>query len=98
MPSPARTDRMSLKRSKMVSFRLSPAEYSRFRQVCAANGLRNISDLARAAMTMVASQELEIDPLSEQVREIRMQVQSINMELERISTAMEARKVARAAV
>lgn len=87
---------MSLKRSKMVSFRLSPAEYSQFRQVCAANGLRNISDLARAAMTMVASQDLEIDPLCDQVREIRMQVQSLTMQLDRISMAVEARRAARA--
>ena len=87
---------MSLKRSKMVSFRLSPAEYSRFRQVCAAKGVRSISDLARVAMTMVASQEGEIDPLCDQVREIRMQVQSISLELDRISDVVEARKAARA--
>jgi uncharacterized coiled-coil protein SlyX len=87
---------MSLKRSKMVSFRLSPAEYTRFRQVCAAKGVRSISDLARVAMTMVASQEVEIDPLSDQVQEIRMQVQSISLELDRISNVVEARKAARA--
>jgi uncharacterized coiled-coil protein SlyX len=47
-------------------------------------------------MTMVASQEVEIDPLSDQVREIRMQVQSISLELDRISNVVEARKAARA--
>ncbi len=87
---------MSLKRSKMVSFRLSPAEYTRFRQVCVAKGVRSISDLARVAMTMVASQEVEIDPLSDQIQEIRMQVQSISLELERISNVVDARKAARA--
>ena len=87
---------MPLKKSKMVSFRLSPAEYTRFRQVCAAKGVRSISDLARVAMTMVASQEGEIDPLCDQVREIRMQVQSISLELDRISDVVEARKAARA--
>ena len=82
----------------MVSFRLSPAEYSRFRRICEVKGVRSVSDLARAAMTMVAAEDIEIDPLSEQVGEIRMQVQSISMELDRISMAMEARKAARAAV
>lgn len=89
---------MSLKRSKMVSFRLSPAEYSRFRQICVAKGVRSISDLARVAMTRVASEEVEIDPLSDQVKEIRMQVQSISLELDRLSLAVETRKAEKAAV
>ena len=87
---------MSLKRSKMVSFRLSPEEYTKFRQVCAAKGVRSISDLARVAMMMVASQGVEIDPLCDQVREIRMQVQTISTQLDRISNVVEARKAARA--
>jgi len=87
---------MSLKRSKMVSFRLSPAEYTRFTQVCAAHGLRNISDLARTAMSMVASQQMGVDPLFEQVRDIRLQVQSISGELDRISLQLEARRGKRA--
>jgi uncharacterized coiled-coil protein SlyX len=49
-------------------------------------------------MTMVASQEVEIDPLSDQVREIRTQVQSLSLELDRISLVVEARKAAKAAV
>jgi hypothetical protein len=83
---------MSLKRSKMVSFRLSPEEYSRFREVCAVKGIRSISDLARVAMMTIASQEIEIDPLCDQVRDIRQQVQSISMELDRIEQAVESRK------
>jgi hypothetical protein len=47
-------------------------------------------------MTMVASEEVEIDPLCDQVHEIRMQVQSLTLELDRISNAVEARKAARA--
>ena len=87
---------MSLKRSKMVSFRLSPEEYTRFREVCALKGIRSISDLARVAMTVIASQETEIDPLSDQVRDIRKQVQSISMELDRISHVVASRKSANA--
>src|SRR5580704_12369903 len=95
-PSEGRTDRMSLKRSKMVSFRLSPEEYTRFREVCTQKGVRSISDLARVAMTIIASKEVEIDPLSDQVRDIRKQVQTISIELDRISDVVEARKAARA--
>ena len=80
----------------MVSFRLSPEEYTRFREVCAMKGIRSISGLARVAMMMIAAQEIEIDPLSDQVRDIRRQVQSISLELDRISHAVESRKVARA--
>jgi hypothetical protein len=87
---------MSLKRSKMVSFRLSPEEYIRFREVCAKKGVRSISDLARVAMTIIASEEVEIDPLSDQVRDIRRQVQSLSIELDRISDVVESRKAARA--
>jgi hypothetical protein len=83
---------MSLKRSKMVSFRLSPEEYTRFREVCAVKGIRSISDLARVAMTVISTQEVDIDPLSDQVRDIRKQVQSISLELDRISQAVESRK------
>jgi hypothetical protein len=87
---------MSLKRSKMVSFRLSPEEYTRFREVCTKKGVRSISDLARVAMTIIASEEVEIDPLSDQVRDIRRQVQSLSIELDRISDVVESRKAARA--
>jgi hypothetical protein len=87
---------MSLKRSKMVSFRLSPEEYTRLREVCAVKGVRSISDLARVAMTVIASEKVEIDPLSDQVRDIRRQVQSLSMELDRISEVVDARKAARA--
>ena len=87
---------MSLNRSKMVSFRLSPEEYSRFRDICQKKGLRSISDLARIAMMMVASKELEVDPLSDHVRDIRRQVQTLSSELERISTVVESRKAASA--
>jgi hypothetical protein len=85
--------RMSLKRSKMVSFRLSPEEYSRLGEICVRKGLKSISDLARVAMTVIASDEVKIDPLSDQVRDIRRQVQLISMEVDRISAVLESRKV-----
>jgi hypothetical protein len=85
---------MSLKRTKMVSFRLSQEEYARFLEVCAVKGIRSISDLARVAMITIASQEVEIDPLSDQVWDIRRQVQSLSLELDRISNMVEARKAA----
>ena len=37
-------------RTRMVSFRLTTEEYERFRQLCLARGLRNVSELVRAAV------------------------------------------------
>ena len=81
----------------MVSFRLSPAEYTRLAKVCEQKGVRSISGLARVAMSKLAAQDIvELDPLWEQVREIRTQVQSLSQELDRVSRALEARDAARA--
>lgn len=38
------------KRTRMVSIRLSDAEFRKLREVCATTGARSISDLARDAM------------------------------------------------
>jgi Arc/MetJ-type ribon-helix-helix transcriptional regulator len=39
-------------RSKMISFRLSEAEYDRFRELCHARGIRSVSELVRAAVNV----------------------------------------------
>ncbi len=40
-------------RSRMVSFRLTEEEYERFRRVCMSRGLRNVSELVRAAVSQM---------------------------------------------
>jgi hypothetical protein len=43
------------RRSKMISFRLSEQEYQSLLELCAADGVRSLSDLARDAMHRVLS-------------------------------------------
>ena len=78
----------------MVSFRLSPREYQRFQSLCAAHGVRSISDLARTGLYRLISGENQIDPLYFEVGDLRHQVQLISGELERLSGVLNARKSA----
>jgi len=83
---------LALRKSKMVSFRLSPEEYRRIREMCAAQGMRSVSDLARTAMLKLVASENHTDPLTYEVRDLRDQIRSISQALERISHEVEERK------
>ena len=83
---------LALRKSKMLSFRLSLEEYQRFRALCDSQGVRSLSDLARMAMQKLIAAESNADPLSLEVQDLRTQVQSISQELERLSEAVEARR------
>lgn len=39
----------------MISFRLTDEEYFRFRQLCLSRGLRNVSELVRAAVNHITT-------------------------------------------
>jgi Tfp pilus assembly PilM family ATPase len=79
-------------RSKMVSFRLSPEEYQRFRNLCAAHGARSISELARTALNRLNAGTHQADPLSYEIGDLRRRVQSISEEVDRLSGVLGARK------
>ena len=40
----------------MISFRLTADEYERFRELCYMNGIRSVSEMARAAIKMMFAQ------------------------------------------
>ena len=42
-------------RSRMISFRLTDEEYFRFRHLCLSRGLRNVSELVRAAVNHITT-------------------------------------------
>ncbi len=42
----------------MVSFRLTEEEYDRFRRLCMSRGMRNVSELVRAAVTQMMNESL----------------------------------------
>ena len=78
-----------VRRSKMISFRLSPAEYRTLHDACLAQGMPSISDLARSAIRKLMVNEATPRALSEEVRQLRDQVKVISLELERVSRRVE---------
>ena len=43
-------------RSRMVSFRLTAEEYEKFRELCFTQGIRSVSEMARAGLNMLLQQ------------------------------------------
>ena len=81
-------------KSKMVSFRLPHAEYLRLQQSCTAVGVRNISELARAAMQhLVESPDPDRATLHTQVAALRSKMNALSTELDRIARQIGPPKV-----
>lgn len=80
---------VSFRKCKMISFRLTPAEYERFQEMCATHGSRSISDLARTAVQKLIASADQADPLAYEVGDLRKQVQSLSLALDRISQRMD---------
>lgn len=77
------------RKSKMVSFRLSPEEYYQFRSACSDHGVRSVSELARAAMQSLIDAKGATLPLYLQVRELRERLDVISGELDRLALVVE---------
>ena len=76
---------LAFRKSKMISFRLSPDEFQRIKELCATHGLRSISDLARVALLKLIASENGANPLAYEVLDLRRQVRSISVALDRLS-------------
>ncbi len=76
------------RKSKMVSFRVSPGELQSLQIACSTRGLRSISELARTSMQCWMSLASEPRPLDQQVDELRTRLQSLTEELEQIWAAV----------
>lgn len=77
-------------RTQMVSFRLTPDERDRFRELCLANGLPSISEMARIAIKMMfgnprASANLGVEF---RVAELETRVAFLFAEIRKLSRAM----------
>lgn len=83
---------MSSRKSKMVSFRVSPSEYSRFLEVCTMHGVQSVSELARAAIQgLVAGTITQPEPdVQVQVRTLQDRLDSITLEIERLSRIVQS--------
>jgi hypothetical protein len=78
-----------LRKSKMISIRLSPDEYRTFQNACAEKNVRSISDLARTAIQQLIGSNGQAERVSDPVRDLRDQVQVISVELDRLSKLVE---------
>jgi hypothetical protein len=81
---------LTIRKSKMISFRLSPEEYQGLKDTCMLQGVRSISDLARTAMQTLIASGGEAVPLSDEVRDLRNRVRALSLQLDRLSTAVHA--------
>jgi hypothetical protein len=73
----------------MVSFRVSPEEYRGLCQACATQGVRSVSELARAAMQLLIANNSVKVTLQYEVQELLTRVQYLSTELERLSRQVE---------
>jgi hypothetical protein len=82
--------KMLNRKSKMVSFRLSPDEYRMYRTACEHHGIETISELARKAMQQLAASingGINHTPMSldDQVRDLRDRITHLQEEVDQIS-------------
>lgn len=83
---------LTIRKTKMISFRLSPEEYQRLKDTCMLQGVRSISDMARTAMQKLIASGGEAVPLSDEVRDLRNRVRTLSLQLDRLSTTVHARQ------
>jgi predicted xylose isomerase-like sugar epimerase len=86
----------AFRRSRMVSFRLSPGEYETFAKLCPELGVRSISDIARIALQHLAAARGGSDPLAFEVRDLRSQLKVMVDEVDRIADIVQTRTVSKA--
>ena len=71
----------------MISFRLTSEEYDRFRELCYKNGIRSVSEMARAAINIMLSQpgRAPQEALETRVAEIESRLHLLSAEVKRLS-------------
>jgi hypothetical protein len=84
------------RRSRMISFRLSPEDYGRFARMCAKRGVGSISDMARLALQKLVAEDADSDPVSFELRDLRTRVKAVASEVERLAEIVEGRKAMKA--
>lgn len=76
---------MMTRKTKMVSFRVSPYEYDKLRNACMAQGVASVSELVRAAMDRVIAVSSTSRTFEEQLRDLRDRVQGLTADIDRLS-------------
>lgn len=71
----------------MISFRLTAEEYDRFRELCYSNGIRSVSEMARAAINMMLSKpdRAPHEALETRVSELESRLHLLSLEIKKIN-------------
>jgi hypothetical protein len=71
----------------MISFRLTAEEYDRFRELCYSNGIRSVSEMARAAINMMLSQPSRVpqEALESRVAELESRLRLLSLEIKKLN-------------
>jgi Arc/MetJ-type ribon-helix-helix transcriptional regulator len=76
-------------RSRMISFRLTSEEYERFRELCFTNGIRSVSEMARAAINLLLQQPSRApqEALEGRVSELEGRLHMLALEMKQFHSA-----------
>ncbi|HUQ94781.1 MAG TPA: hypothetical protein VM120_24080 [Bryobacteraceae bacterium] len=80
---------MIKRRSKMVSFRVSPDEYHRLREACLALGIGSVSEMARAGVQHIAAKHVPAGRMDAQIHDLRERVRALTDEINRLAEVSE---------
>jgi hypothetical protein len=71
----------------MISFRLTAEEYDRFRELCYRNGIRSVSEMARAAINLMLAQPARApqESLESRVSELESRLHLLSLEIKRLA-------------
>lgn len=70
-------------KTKMLSVRLSEEEYAHCRELCAANGISTVSELARAAISLLCHnfEQFSNFQLGERISKLEWRIQALSLEM-----------------
>jgi hypothetical protein len=73
----------------MISFRLTAEEYDKFRELCFAQGIRSVSEMARAAMHLLVQQPARVpqEALESRVAELEGRLHVLALEVKKLNHA-----------
>lgn len=71
----------------MISFRLTAEEYDTFRELCFTQGIRSVSEMARAAMHLLVQQPARVpkEALESRVAELEGRVHALALEIKKLT-------------
>jgi Arc/MetJ-type ribon-helix-helix transcriptional regulator len=80
-------------RSKLISVRLTEEEYEQLRHLCDCQGLRTVSEIARAGITILLQEpeRVSAESLSARVTSLETRMQLLAREMKRLSRTLPKR-------